>query len=80
MFTMALIIKDNPMKKIILCVLALLPLAAQAGKITMQLTEQTETANGTLCRYSNSIYDFVYKTNSKHCPSVKTFNTKDSGK
>ncbi|HBV5776107.1 TPA: hypothetical protein MD191_004485 [Klebsiella pneumoniae] len=62
------------MKKILLCVVALLPLTAQAGRITLQLTEQTETANGTLCRYSNSIYDFIYKTNSKHCPSVKTFD------
>lgn len=61
------------MKKNLLCVLALLPLVTHAGgKITMQLTEQTETANGTLCRYSNSIYGLVYKTNSKHCPSVKT--------
>ncbi|BBR79298.1 Uncharacterised protein [Klebsiella pneumoniae] len=43
----------------------------------MQLTEQTQTANGTLCRYSNSMYDFMYKTNSKHCPNVKTFSTED---
>lgn len=48
-----------------------------AGKITMQLTEQTQTANGTLCRYSNSINDFMYKTNSKHYPNVKTFSTED---
>ncbi|RMA84102.1 hypothetical protein BJ885_3013 [Enterobacter sp. WP_7_1] len=41
----------------------------------MQLTEQTETADGTLCRYSNSIYDFVYKTNSKPCASIKIFDT-----
>lgn len=66
------------MKKILLCVVSLLPLAAHAGKITMQLTEQTETANGTICRYSNSIYDFVYKTSSKHCPSVRTFATSES--
>lgn len=65
------------MKKVLLCVVALLPLAAHAGKITMQLTEQTQTANGMLCRYSNSIYDFMYKTNSKHCPNVKTFPTED---
>ncbi len=45
----------------------------------MQLTEQEETANGkTLCRYENSIYSFSYVTRSKHCPSVKTFNTDDS--
>ncbi|PSS45473.1 hypothetical protein C6560_22515 [Enterobacter sp. FS01] len=61
----------------LLCVLALLPLSAQAGRITMQLTEQTETTNGMLCRYSNSINDFMYKTNSKHCPNVKTFPIED---
>ncbi|MCY1700355.1 hypothetical protein OVA10_20165 [Lelliottia sp. SL45] len=66
------------MKKLLLCVVALLPLSAQAGRITMQLTEQTDTASGTLCRYSNSIYDFVYKTNSTHCASVKTFDTSDN--
>lgn len=52
---------------------------AHAGRITMQLTEQGETANGkTLCRYENSIYSFSYVTRSKHCPSVKTFDTDDS--
>ena len=55
------------------------PLAAYAGRITMQLTEQEETANGkTLCRYENSIYSFNFVTRSKHCPSVKTFDTEDS--
>ncbi|VGK07726.1 Uncharacterised protein [Klebsiella pneumoniae] len=45
----------------------------------MQLTEQEETANGkTLCRYENSIYSFNFVTRSKHCPSVKTFDTEDS--
>jgi len=59
----------------LLCV-ALLPLSAQAGRITLQLTEQDQTANGeTLCRYENSIYSFVFITKSKHCPSVKTFAT-----
>lgn len=39
------------------CVFVLLPLTTYAGKITLQLTEQTETASGTLCRHSNSIND-----------------------
>ena len=34
------------MKRTLLSVLTLLPLAAHAGKITMQLTEQTETTTG----------------------------------
>ena len=63
----------------VLALLACQPLTAHAGRITMQLTEQEETANGkTLCRYENSIYSFSYVTRSKHCPSVKTFNTDDS--
>ncbi|MDC7949382.1 hypothetical protein L6E03_20595 [Enterobacter kobei] len=68
------------MKKILLCVLALLACqSAYAGRITMQLTEQEETSNGrTLCRYENSIYSFNFVTGSKHCPSVKTFDTEDS--
>lgn len=67
----------------VLTVLALLALlacqSAHAGRITMQLTEQEETSNGkTLCRYENSIYSFSYVTRSKHCQSVKTFDTEDS--
>lgn len=63
----------------VLALLACQPLAAHAGRITMQLTEQEETANGkTLCRYENSIYSFSYVTRSKHCPSVKNFDTEDS--
>lgn len=63
----------------LLALLAYQPLTAYAGRITMQLTEQEETANGkTLCRYENSIYSFNFVTRSKHCPSVKTFDTEDS--
>ena len=63
----------------LLALLACQPLTAHAGRITMQLTEQEETANGkTLCRYENSIYSFSYVTLSKHCASVKTFDTEDS--
>lgn len=71
------------MKKRTVSVLTLLALLAcqpaHAGRITMQLTAQEETANGkTLCRYESSVYSFVFKTKSKHCPSVKTFDTDDS--
>ncbi|HIG8798891.1 TPA: hypothetical protein ACYEOW_002936 [Raoultella terrigena] len=63
----------------VLTLLACQPLAAHAGRITMQLTAQEETESGkTLCRYENSIYSFSYVTRSKHCPSVKTFDTADS--
>ncbi|EOA2689351.1 hypothetical protein ACHY5X_001082 [Klebsiella michiganensis] len=64
----------------LLALLTCQPLTAHAGRITMQLTEQEETANGkTLCHYENSIYSFSYVTGSKHCPSVRTFDTADSG-
>ncbi|PWI81048.1 hypothetical protein EKN35_01870 [Enterobacter asburiae] len=56
----------------------LLPLATHAGRITLQLTEQTETANGkTLCRYENSIYSFTITRDGKHYASVKTFSSDD---
>ncbi|MGV3822513.1 hypothetical protein G6546_23280 [Citrobacter portucalensis] len=48
------------MKKVLLCVLALLPLAAQAGRITMQLSSTEKTHDGkNLCVYSNTIYSFT---------------------
>lgn len=63
----------------LLALLTCQPLTAHVGRITMQLTEQEETANGkTLCRYENSIYSFSYVTRSKNCASVKTFDTEDS--
>lgn len=65
------------MRRVLLICGTLVTFYAMAGKITMQLTEQTQTANEALCRYSNLIYDFMYKTNSKHCPHVKTFSTED---
>lgn len=54
---------------------------ANAGKITLQLTSQEKTENGkTLCRYENSIYEKMITISGKHCPSVKSFDTKLSGK
>ncbi len=80
MFTMALIIKDNPMKKIILCVLALLPLAGHAGKITMSNPDEQELQGGKrLCTYENSIYLFTYVTKGE-CKYTKTFDTSGNEK
>jgi hypothetical protein len=70
----------------VLTVLALLACQpAHAGRITMQLTEQEETANGkTLCRYENSIYSFSYVTRSKHCrqskPSTRRIQINEEGR
>ena len=80
MFTMALIIKDNPMKKIILCVLALLPLAGHAGKITMSNPDEQELQGGKrLCTYENSIYLFTYVTKGE-CKYTKTSDTSGNEK
>lgn len=68
------------MKQILLCVLALLPLAAHAGKITMSNPDEQELKGGKrLCTYQNSIYLFTYITKGK-CPNAKTFDTDNSEK
>lgn len=62
----------------LLYALALLPLAAHAGQITMTNPQEEQTENGkTLCTYQNSNYLFTYVTKGK-CPYAKTFNTEDS--
>lgn len=69
------------MKKILLCVLALLPLAAQAGKITMSDPDEQVLKDGRrLCTYANSIYLFTLVTRSQSCPYSKTFQTEDNEK
>lgn len=69
------------MKKVLLCVVALLPLAAQAGKITMSNPDEQELQSGKrLCTYENSIYLFTLVTHSQSCPYSKTFSTWDNEK
>ncbi|GKJ06703.1 hypothetical protein NUKP23_19990 [Klebsiella variicola] len=69
------------MKKIILCVLALLPLATHAGKITMSGPEEQELKGGKrLCTYESSLYLFTLVTRSQSCPFSKTFDTEDNEK
>ncbi|HCM9116822.1 TPA: hypothetical protein N5K87_004750 [Enterobacter asburiae] len=66
------------MKKILLFIVALLPLAAHAGKITMSNPDEQELKGGKrLCTYQNNIYLFTYVTRRK-CPYAKTFDTEDS--
>ncbi|WP_408626192.1 hypothetical protein [Dryocola clanedunensis] len=63
------------MMKVLLCVLALLPLAAHAGKITISNPEVQELKGGKrLCVYENSIYLFTVVQKGK-CATVKTFDT-----
>ncbi|HBZ4250433.1 TPA: hypothetical protein MG545_01865 [Klebsiella pneumoniae] len=68
------------MKKIILCALALLPLAGHAGKITMSNPDEQELQGGKrLCTYENSIYLFTYVTKGE-CKYTKTFDTSGNEK
>ncbi|MCT4708435.1 hypothetical protein MUA03_21460 [Enterobacteriaceae bacterium H16N7] len=68
------------MKKVLLCVLAMLPLAAHAGKITMSNPEEQELKGGKrLCIYENSIYLFTLVQKGK-CATAKTFDTSDNEK
>lgn len=69
------------MKRTLLCVLALLPLAAHAGKITMSNPDEQVLKGGRrLCTYENSIYLFTLVTRSQTCPHSKTFDTADNEK
>lgn len=69
------------MKRILLCVLALLPLAAHAGKITMSNPDEQELQGGKrLCTYESSQYLFTLVTRSQSCPYSKTFQTEDNEK
>ncbi|MEX9254614.1 hypothetical protein [Pseudenterobacter timonensis] len=69
------------MKRILLYVLAILPLAAHAGKITMSDPDEKELKGGKkLCTYENSIYLFTLVTRSQSCPYSKTFQTEDNEK
>ncbi|MCT4714594.1 hypothetical protein MUA01_06300 [Enterobacteriaceae bacterium H18W14] len=70
------------MKKLLLCVVALLPLSAQAGRITMSHPEEQELEGGKqrLCLYESSQYLFTLVTRSQSCPYSKTFDTSDSEK
>lgn len=63
------------------CVLALLPLAVHAGKITMNGPTEKELKGGKrLCTYENSIYLFTFVTRSQSCQYSKTFDTSDNEK
>jgi len=62
------------MKGIVLMCGMLLTFNATAGKITMQLTEQTETANGKVCIYENATRtEMVQIKLSEQCKYTRTF-------
>lgn len=67
--------------KVLLCVVALLPLSAQAGRITMSNPDEQELQGGKrLCIYESSIYLFTLVTRSQSCPYSRTFDTNDNEK
>ncbi|CZW52911.1 hypothetical protein [Enterobacter cloacae] len=69
------------MKKVLLFALMLLPLAAQAGKITMSNPDEQELKGGKkLCTYENSIYLFTLVTRWQSSPYSRTFQTEDNEK
>ncbi|MEP8628510.1 hypothetical protein [Enterobacter mori] len=69
------------MKKILLFVVALLPLAAHAGKITMSNPDEQELKGGKrLCTYENNIYLFTLVTRLQSCPHSKTFEASENEK
>ncbi|HHS9967450.1 TPA: hypothetical protein ACTW6G_002722 [Raoultella ornithinolytica] len=66
------------MKQLMVLMLALVSVQANAGQITLTNPQEEQTENGkTLCTYQNSNYLFTYVTKGK-CPYTKTFNTEDS--
>lgn len=66
--------------KVLLCVVALLPLSAQAGRITMSHPDERELQGGKrLCVYENSIYLFTVVQKGK-CATAKTFDSGDNEK
>ncbi|SFU04793.1 hypothetical protein SAMN05192562_104215 [Kosakonia arachidis] len=57
-----------------------IPAVSRSRRSYYSCNRVNRDAKGMLCRYSNSIDDFVYKKNSKCCPNVKSFDTEDSEK
>ncbi|HBT0108611.1 TPA: hypothetical protein MAZ75_000854 [Klebsiella pneumoniae] len=66
------------MKQLMVLMLALVSVQANAGQITMTNPQEEQTENGkTLCIYQNSNYTFTFITKGS-CPYAKTFDTEDS--
>lgn len=63
------------MKPLIVLMLALISVQANAGQITLTDPQEEQTENGkTLCIYENANYTFTYITKGS-CPYAKTFDT-----
>lgn len=65
-------------KPLIVLMLALISVQANATQITLTNPQEEQTENGkTLCIYQNSNYTFTFITKGS-CPYAKTFDTEDS--
>ncbi|WP_227668287.1 hypothetical protein [Klebsiella variicola] len=66
------------MKQLMVLMLALVSVQANAGQITLTNPQEEQTENRkTLCIYQNSNYTFTFITKGA-CPYAKTFDTEDS--
>ncbi|MEQ0344104.1 hypothetical protein ABLV62_14180 [Klebsiella sp. JB_Kp040] len=62
------------MKPLIVLTLTLLPALANAGKITLVLSDEQETGNTKICIYSNANYtETVTVKSSQQCRYTMTF-------
>ncbi|HBU9918153.1 hypothetical protein [Klebsiella quasipneumoniae] len=61
------------MKKIILCVLALLPLAGHALTVTLILQDVIEAADGKICVYGDHLRTETIKIRNGQCSHTKIF-------
>ncbi|CQH49918.1 TPA: hypothetical protein ACX6TX_004323 [Yersinia enterocolitica] len=61
------------MKKILLCALALLPLAAHALTVTLILQDVIEAADGKICVYGDHLRTETIKIHNGQCSHTKIF-------
>lgn len=63
------------MKRLLVLTLVILPvISAQAGRITLTLTDEQETGNAKICVYSNANYtETVMVKPSESCKYTRTF-------
>ncbi|EFC1956361.1 TPA: hypothetical protein ACYRTT_003212 [Escherichia coli] len=61
------------MKKILLCALALLPLAAHALTVTLILQDVIEAADGKICVYGDHLRTETIKIRNGQCSHTKIF-------
>ncbi|WJW94022.1 hypothetical protein QVH37_18890 [Enterobacter pseudoroggenkampii] len=61
------------MKKVLLCVVALLPLAAHALTVTLTLQDVIEAADGKICVYGDHLRTETIKIRNSQCSHKKIF-------